>query len=143
MNLRLVLSSLCLIVLLAGCAAAPKRDDALYRALGEREGIAKVVDSTLLWVLNDTRINELFTATDPAQLVPLLVDQICEATGGPCTYTGRAMEDVHTGLNITEAQFGAFVEDLIAAMNEHRVPQHAQDQLLGALGGMKGQVVGR
>ena len=132
-----------LALLLSACATAPKRDDSLYRALGERAGIAKVVDSTLLWVLADARINELFTATDPAQLAPLLVDQICEATGGPCRYTGRTMEDVHTGLNISEAQFAAFVEDLVSAMTEHRVPQHAQDQLLAALGGMKAQVVGR
>lgn len=129
--------------ILAACAAAPKRDDALYRALGEREGIARVVDSTLLWVLADARINELFTATDPTQLAPLLVDQICEAAGGPCTYTGRTMEDVHTGLNITDAQFGAFVEDLIAAMKEHQVPPDAQQQLLAALGSMQSQVVGR
>ena len=67
-----------LALLLSACATAPKRDDSLYRALGERAGIAKVVDSTLLWVLADARINELFTATDPAQLAPLLVDQICE-----------------------------------------------------------------
>ena len=132
------------LALLVGCASAPPaRDDSLYRALGEREGIARVVDSALLWVLSDTRINELFTATDPAQLAPLLTDQICEATGGPCVYTGRSMEDVHTGLNITEAQFGAFVEDLVAAMNEQKVPAEAQQQLLQALGGMKGQVVGR
>ena len=143
MNPRHWLSGLVLSLLLSACATAPQRDDALYRALGEREGIAKVVDSALLWVLNDPRINELFTATDPAQLAPLLVDQICEATGGPCTYAGRAMEDVHAGLNITEAQFAAFVEDLIAAMNEHAVPAPAQQQLLAALGGMKGQVVGR
>lgn len=130
-------------ILLVACAAAPKRDDALYRALGEREGIARVVDSTLLWVLADARINELFTATDPAQLAPLLVDQICQAAGGPCTYTGRTMEDVHTGLNITEAQFGAFVEDLIAALDQHGVSPDAKAQLLAALGSMQSQVVGR
>ena len=132
-----------LIWLLAACAAAPTRDDALYRALGERQGIARVVDSTLLWVLADARINALFTATDPAQLAPLLVDQICEASGGPCTYTGRTMEDVHTGLNISDEQFGAFVEDLIAGMNEQQVPKETQATLLQALGGMKPQIVGR
>jgi hemoglobin len=140
------LRSLCLALLamsLVACASAPRRDDSLYRALGERDGIARVVDSALLWILSDARINELFTATDPVQLAPLLVDQICEATGGPCTYTGRSMEDVHTGLNISEAQFGAFVEDLVAALDEHQVPADAQAQLLAALGGMKGQVVGR
>jgi hemoglobin len=140
------LRSLCCLLLastLVACATPPRRDDSLYRALGERDGIQRVVDSTLLWVIADTRINELFSATDPAQLAPLLVDQICEAAGGPCTYTGRTMEDVHTGLNISEAQFGAFVEDLVAAMNEHRVPAAAQEQLLAALGGMKGQVIER
>ena len=141
-RIRTLIAAL-LVMLLAACAAAPKRDDSLYRALGEREGIAKVVDSALLWILSDARINELFTATDPVQLAPLLVDQICEATGGPCTYTGRTMEDVHTGLNITDAQFAAFVEDLIAALDEHQVPSEAQRQLLAALGSMKPQVVGR
>lgn len=140
--LRYALAAL-LALSLAACVAAPTRDDALYRALGEREGIARVVDSALLWILADARINELFTATDPAQLAPLLVDQICEASGGPCTYTGRTMEDVHTGLNISEAQFEAFVQDLVAAMDEHRVPRPAQQDLLAALGGMKPQVVGR
>jgi hemoglobin len=133
------LRSLCLALLamsLVACASAPRRDDSLYRALGERDGIARVVDSALLWILSDARINELFTATDPVQLAPLLVDQICEATG-------RSMEDVHTGLNISEAQFGAFVEDLVAALDEHKVPADAQAQLLDALGGMKSQVVGR
>jgi hemoglobin len=130
-------------LLLAACAATPTRDDNLYRALGERDGIARVVDSSLLWILADARINDLFTATDPAQLAPLLVDQICEATGGPCTYTGRTMEDVHTGLNISDAQFAAFVEDLVAALNENQVPAATQDQLLQALGSMKPQVVGR
>ncbi len=141
MTLRI--ATICLILLLTSCAAAPKRDDALYRALGEREGIARVVDSALLWVLADARINHLFTATDPAQLAPLLVDQICEASGGPCRYSGRTMDDVHTGLNISDAQFAAFVEDLIAAMNEQRVPAETQATLLEALGGMKGQIVGR
>jgi hemoglobin len=138
--------TLCLALLalsLVACAGTPRRDDSLYRALGEREGIARVVDSTLLWVLADARINELFSATDPAQLAPLLVDQICEAAGGPCTYTGRTMEDVHTGLNITEAQFGAFVENLIAALDEHGVSPEAKAQLLAALGSMQSQVVGR
>lgn len=138
--------TLCLALLalsLLACAGTPRRDDSLYRALGEREGIVRVVDSTLLWVLADARINELFSATDPAQLAPLLVDQICEAAGGPCTYTGRTMEDVHTGLNITEAQFGAFVENLIAALDQHGVSPEAKAQLLAALGSMQSQVVGR
>jgi hemoglobin len=132
-----------LLAMLAACATAPKRDDALYRALGEREGIARVVDAVLQQVLADARISNLFRATDPAQLAPLLVEQICEASGGPCRYSGRSMEDVHTGLNITDAQFTAFVEDVVAGMNAQQVPAPEQAQLLDALGSMKPQIVGR
>lgn len=143
MKSRPWLSLLATLFLLAACASAPKRDDSLYRALGERAGIARTVDAILLRVLADARINELFSATDPAQLAPLLVDQICEAAGGPCQYTGRSMEETHTGLNITEAQFAAFVEDTIAGMNAEKVPAEAQARLLEALGAMKPQIVGR
>lgn len=143
MKSRRLLCVLALALLLSACASAPKRDDALYRALGERAGIARTVDAILQRVLADPRINELFTATDPAQLAPLLTDQICEAAGGPCTYTGRSMEETHAGLKITEAQFAAFVEDTIAGMNAQQVPAETQAKLLDTLGGMKAQIVGR
>lgn len=132
-----------LTVLLAACAAGPSRDATLYRQLGGRAGIARTVDAILVRVLADARINELFAATDPAELAPLLTDQICEAAGGPCTYMGRRMEDAHAGLNISEAQFAAFVEDALAGMQAQGVPADAQQALLRALGGMKPQIVGR
>jgi len=40
----------------------------------------------------------------------MLVDQICQATGGPCTYTGRSMPDALKGMHITEADFNALVK---------------------------------
>lgn len=133
-----------LVVLLAcGCAAAPKRDDALYRALGEREGIARVVDAVLVRILADARINDKFRATDPVQLTPLLVDQICEAAGGPCVYRGRSMEEAHAGMKLDDAHFAAFVEDLVAGMTDENVPEDTQDALLGALAPMKPRIIGR
>ena len=132
-----------LAALLAACAASPPRDASLYDRLGGRDGIARTVDAILERVLADARINALFTATDPAELAPLLTDQICAAAGGPCTYTGRSMEEAHAGLDIGEAQFAAFVEDAIAGMESQGVPADAQQALLGTLGAMKPQIVGR
>ena len=133
-----------LVVLLAcGCATAPRRDDALYRALGEREGIARVVDAILVRILADARINDKFRATDPVQLTPLLVDQICEASGGPCVYRGRSMEEAHAGMKLGDEHFAAFVEDVVAGMTDENVPKATQDALLGVLGPMKPQIVGR
>ena len=133
----------CLALGLAACMSAPKRDDSLYRALGEREGIARAVDAILVHVLADARINDKFRATDPAELAPLLVDQICEAAGGPCTYRGRSMPEAHAGLKITDAQFAAFVEDVVAGLTDVGAPKDTQDALLGALSPMKPEIVGR
>ena len=70
-----------------------------------------------------------------------LVDQICEASGGPCTYTARDMATTHKGLGITDDHFNALVEDLVAALDKFNVPEREKNELLGALGPMKGDIV--
>ena len=121
-------------------AAAP---DALYRELGGIDAISKVVDVFLARVDNDLRINLFFENTDKKDLRRLVIEQLCAATGGPCKYTGRTMEEAHSGLNRTDADFAAFVEDLIATLNELKVPKASQDKLLGLLAPMKPQIVGQ
>jgi hemoglobin len=127
----------------ATAAAAAPQGDALYRALGGQEGIGKVVDAALVEIHNDKRIAFFFEKTDLADLRRLLVEQICAATGGPCTYSGRSMEEAHSGLNIRDADFDAFVEDLVRAMDREKVPKDLQKQLLGLLGPMRPEVVGQ
>ena len=144
------------LLLLAGCAttppphpdhkpvhATPVAKDALYRELGGTEGITQVVDRFLARVDNDLRINLFFEQTDHKDLRTLVIEQFCEATGGPCKYSGRTMEEAHSGMNLSDADFAAFVEDLIAAMDELKVPKASQDKLLALLGPMKPQVVGQ
>ncbi len=124
-------------------AAAAAKNDALYRALGGQPGITKVVDAALAEIHGDLRINFFFEKTDMADLRRLLIEQICAATGGPCEYTGRSMEEAHSGLNITDADFDAFVEDLVRAMDSQKVPKDLQKQFLDLLGPMRPQVVGQ
>ena len=115
----------------------------LYRELGGKDGITKVVDLVLAKVDNDLRINLFFEKTDHKDLRNLVVEQFCQASGGPCVYSGRSMEEAHSGLNLTDADFAAFVEDLVAALDELKVPKASQDKLLALLGPMKPQVVGQ
>jgi hemoglobin len=53
------------------------------------------------------------------------------------------MEEAHSGLSLTDADFTAFVEDLIAALDELKVPKASQEKLLALLGPMKPQVLGQ
>ena len=115
----------------------------LYERLGGKEAITLVVDEFVANVAADARINSFFAKTDIGHLKEMLVDQICEATGGPCTYSGKDMVTAHRGMNITDAQFGALVEDLVKALDKYKVGETEKNQLLGALGGMKGDIVGK
>ena len=114
----------------------------LYERLGQKDGITIVVKDFLGNVGADERINAAFANTDLPALETKLIDQICQATGGPCTYTGKSMLEVHTGMHIIEAQFDALVEDLVKSLDKNGVKDPEKSDLLGALGGMKGDIVG-
>ena len=114
---------------------------ALYERLGGLDAIKAVVDSFVARCAGDDRINGKFARTDIARLKKMLVDQVCEATGGPCTYTGRDMRTTHDGMGVTAGEFDALVEDLVATLDEFDVPQAEQEELLGLLGPMRSDIV--
>lgn len=95
----------------------PSGDTAYFNQIGGLIGIKEVVDTLITNVGEDARINTFFASTDLNALNTLLVEQICEATDGYCVYSGRSMLDAHAGLCISDADFDALVEDLLAAIN--------------------------
>ncbi|WP_447962007.1 group I truncated hemoglobin [Nitrospira sp. Ecomares 2.1] len=113
----------------------------LYDRLGGKPAITAVIDEFVGNVADDQRINGRFATTDIPKLKGHLVDQVCGATGGPCTYTGRDMKTTHAGMRISNADFTAMVEDLVAALDTFKVPQAEQKELLGLLGSMKSDIV--
>jgi hemoglobin len=117
-------------------------DDALYRAMGQLPGIGRLVDTLLAEIANDLRINLLFADTDMPYLRARLIEQLCEAAGGPCTYTGLPMPEAHSGQRITPEQFGYFVEDLDRAMARVGLDAATQNTLRSVLGGMRDEVIG-
>lgn len=113
----------------------------LYERLGGRAAIAAVVDTFVSKVAADSRINKKFARSDIPRVKAMLVNQVCAETGGPCTYTGRSMKEAHRNMGVTEGEFNALVEDLTAALRDFKVPDREQNELLGALGTMKGDIV--
>jgi hemoglobin len=121
-------------------------DDALYKSLGQKKAIVAVVDEFVGRVAGDSRINSFFKAdvADPAKLKKFkanLVDQICEAAGGPCKYKGKSMKDAHKGMGISGADFNALVEDLVGALDKFKVKEADKKALLGVLGPMQSDIV--
>lgn len=133
--------------LVAGCGGGMPGEKmamekkSLYARLGGKPAITAVVDDFIGNVAGDTRINKRFATTDIPRLKTMLVDQICQASGGPCTYTGASMRDAHKGMKITDAEYNALVEDLVKSLDRFKVGAQEKGDLLGALGGMKPDIV--
>jgi hemoglobin len=70
-------------------------------------------------------------------------EQFCVVAGGPCVYTGHAMEITHRGLHLTEANFNAVVEDLQTAMGRCGIPFSVQNRFLARMAPMEHEIVTR
>ena len=132
----------------AASAAPPQKASAksLYQRLGGKKGIRSVVNDFVTRCAADQRINSYFaqTVADPKRLADFkqkLADQICEAAGGPCKYTGKDMKSAHKGMGITSDAFNYLVEDLAATLGELKVGPNEQNELIGLLAPMKTDIV--
>jgi hemoglobin len=139
------------IVLLASVGGS--RSDAqpspkpLFDRLGGVYSIATVVDDFIERLLvNDTlnanpAISEARTRVPKAGLKFHVTALACEATGGPCKYSGRSMKDSHAHLNINEVQWQAMVTDFRKTLDRFKVPAQEQEELIAIVGGTRKDIV--
>ena len=113
----------------------------LFDRLGGKGAVVAVVDDFVGRAAGDVRINAKFGRTDVPRLKAMLVEQVCEATGGPVKYTGRGMRETHDEMGVTAGEFDALVADLVATLNQFKVPTAEQQELLGILGSLRGDIV--
>jgi hemoglobin len=129
---------------LAGCSQTPSKPTAsLYERLGGKEALTAVVEDLSANVAADSRINHRFAKANIKQFKSNMVDLLCLGSGGPCAYKGLDMKTMHTGMKITEAEFGAMAENVIKTMNKFNVPAQEQGEVMALLGGMKGDIINR
>jgi hemoglobin len=116
----------------------------LYKRLGGYDALAAVTDDFLGRLATDQQFSKFFvghSADSIKRIRQLIVDQLCAATGGPCVYTGRDMKTSHAGLGITDKDWDASVRLLVATLEKLNVPAKEKDEVLGAIGGLKKDIV--
>jgi hemoglobin len=139
------------IVITAGTAIQTARaqvtQPSLYERLGGAYSIATVVDDFIERLLVNATlnanpaINEARTRVPKAGLKFYVTAMVCEVSGGPCKYTGRTMTESHRHLNITQAEWEAMVVDFKATLNEFKVPQREQQELIAIVGSTRNDIV--
>jgi hemoglobin len=68
---------------------------------------------------------------------------VCQQTGGPCKYTGRAMKESHVHLNIGEKEWQAMLSDFRRVLNNYAVSAKEQQELIAIVESTKKDIVVR
>ena len=118
----------------------------LYTKLGGYNGIASVIDTSARIIFADPLIGKFFiglSTNSKQRLRQLLVDQFCQAAGGPCVYTGRTMKLSHSGMNggLTNTEFNAFANDVSQALDQNSVNPSAKADVLAFVNSLRSAIV--
>ena len=127
----------------AGSASAQMAKRSLYDRLGGYSAISAVVDDFVANVAADKRINKFFAKANVPRLKARLVEQLCQASGGPCVYTGADMKTAHAGMGVRNKDFDALVQDLVKSLNKFKVPKAEQKEIASVLLPMRKDIVTR
>ena len=119
----------------------------LYDRLGGVYAIATVIDDFINRVMANAtlnanpKVNEAHHKVPPPGFKYLVTEMACWATGGPQKYTGKSMHDSHAHLDITEAEWQTFLQDLRACLAKFSVPAAEQAELFAIVESTKKDIV--
>lgn len=105
----------------------------LYRRLGGYDVIAAIIDDLFAALRADpafARFGSGRSTDSHMRARQLLVDQMCELTGGPCHYIGRDMVTSPAGLAISGAEWDANMKHADAALFKNGVPDAERAEFL-------------
>jgi hemoglobin len=113
----------------------------LYDRLGGIDPISGMTKDIVDRQMRDDRINQKFARTNVDRLISEFVQLTCQAAGGPCTYTGRDMTEAHRNMGVTSGEWDAFMEDVVAVLDELGIEKANKDELLKLLEPLRGEIV--
>ncbi|HOP15218.1 MAG: group 1 truncated hemoglobin [Chromatiaceae bacterium] len=116
-------------------------ETSLYERLGREENIRLIAGSILDNHLGNDKIKSRFRHVDRDETWRKVTEFICAGTGGPQHYTGRGMLAAHRGMNISEMEFIAVVDDIKAALESNGVGEREKQELLAIAHSLKGDIV--
>jgi hemoglobin len=123
------------------------RQQSLYERLGGVYPISAVVDDFIERLLVNDTLNANPAIREARQRVPKqglkfhVTTQVCQATGGPCQYTGREMGEAHAHLHISEREWQAMLADFRASLTRFDVPAAEQGELVDIVNSTKADIV--
>ena len=116
----------------------------LFERLGGEHGIQRLVTDIVDNHYRNPLIRTRFERVkDRAALERHSVEFLCAGSGGPQTYTGRDLLSTHQGMNVSEQELVAAIDDIVAAMTKNDMDPSVQNEVVAILYSLKGDVLRR
>ncbi len=115
--------------------------DSLYERLGGDAGIEALVDHIVDLHLGNPTVATRFTHADQARARAMGKEFFKAGSGGPNPYTGKAMPDAHGGMNISEEEYMAVVDDMLQALTDLGYGDQERADVLSIAWSLKGDIV--
>jgi hemoglobin len=118
------------------------KHSSLYERLGGSAGIAKLVDATVAAHMENPVIKARFLPyrSQPHQHT---VRFFAAGSGGPEPYDGRSMPEAHRGMNISEAEYMAATDDILAVLAHNGIDERTRNEVLAIAYSIKDQIMHR
>jgi len=113
----------------------------LYDRLGRRDGITRITRTLVENHLANPLVNKRYGATDMDKVERRVIEFFCAGAGGPETYTGQDMLATHKGMNISEQEYMAAMDDILGALQKNEVDPATRGEVTAILYSFKGQII--
>jgi hemoglobin len=146
-NIFLIIVSLFATLFMAACSSESPNESvsverSLYERIGGREKVKAIVEDIWNNHSKNPIVKDRFAASDPDYVKKRVFEIFAAATGATdVKYNGKDMKTAHKGMNISEMEFNAVVDDVLAACEKHKVAQRERDEVLAILWSVRKDIV--
>lgn len=113
----------------------------LYERLGGAEGIHRIASHTIDNHLRNPLVAPRFARGDIAAMKRTVTDFFITGSGGPQVYKGKDMLSAHRNMNISDNEFMAAVDDVMAALAASGIGDREKSEVLYIFYSLRPQVV--
>lgn len=118
----------------------------LFERLGGSSGITALVEDVVARHMENPVIRARFRPfLETPDKLAVSKKHLCAfleaGSGGPARYAGRSMVDAHRGMNVSEAEYVAAVDDILAALRKRAIDEQTQKDVLAIVYSLKGDIL--
>jgi hemoglobin len=113
----------------------------LYDRLGRQDGITRITRTLIDNHMANPLVSIRYAGSDMKKVEQRVIEFFCAGAGGPQSYTGKDMLTTHKGMNISEQEFVAVIDDAMAALESNSIDAATRSDVLAILWSLKGEVV--